>query len=80
VTHGHGHDGHDHDRVRDRLQCSLFLSLLYKRVLYCEVVTLWRYEVVNKHHTEGSGKATPPVCRYSEDEIGINLRIPIRSN
>jgi hypothetical protein len=40
----------------DRLQYSLFLSLLYKHVLH--------YEVVNKHHTEGSGKATPPVCRY----------------
>jgi hypothetical protein len=40
------------------------MSLLYKRVLYCEGGTFWRYEVVNKHHTEGSGKATPPVCRY----------------
>jgi len=44
----------------DRLQCSLFLSLLYKRVLYCEVV--------NKHHTEGSGKATPLICRYSNTQ------------
>jgi hypothetical protein len=34
-------------------------------VLYWEGGTFWRYEVVNKHHTEGSGKATPPVCRYS---------------
>jgi hypothetical protein len=33
-------------------------------MLYCEVVTFWSDEVVNKHHTEGSGKATPPVCRY----------------
>jgi hypothetical protein len=40
------------------------VSLLYKRVLYCEGRTFWRYEVVDKHHTEGSGKATPPVCRY----------------
>ncbi len=39
------------------------LSLLYERALYCEVVTFWRYEVVNKHHTEGNGKATLPVCR-----------------
>ncbi len=45
-------------------QCSLFLSVLFKRVLYCEVVILWRYEVVNKHHTEGKGKAIPSVGRY----------------
>jgi len=42
-----------------------FLSFLYKRVLYCEVVLFWSVEVVNKHHTEGSGKATPPVCLYT---------------
>ena len=52
------------------LSCSFLCSslsfyLLYKCVLYCEVVTFWRYEVVNKHHTDGSGKATPSVCRYS---------------
>ena len=27
--------------------------------------TLWRCEVANKHHTESSGQATPPVCRYT---------------
>jgi hypothetical protein len=45
-------------------------------VLYCEGGTFWRYEAVNKHHTEGSGKATPPVCNYThvmkiEDLIAI---------
>ncbi len=30
-----------------------------------KVVTFWRYEVLNKHHTEGSVKATPPVFRYN---------------
>ncbi len=46
-------------------QCFIFRSLLYKRVLYCELLTLWRYEVVNKHRTGDRGKATPPVCRYT---------------
>ncbi len=36
-------------------------------MLYCEGETFWRHEVANKHHTEGSGKATPPVCRYTVD-------------
>jgi hypothetical protein len=41
------------------------MSLLYKRVLYCEGGTFWSHEVANKHHTESSGQATPPVCRYT---------------
>ncbi len=40
-----------------------------------EWVTLWRYEVVNKHHTEDSGKVTPPVCRHSSIPSKERLRI-----
>ncbi len=53
-------------KCSNRLQCSLFISLLYKRVLYCELVTFWSDEVVNKHHIEDSVKATSPVCRYTD--------------
>ncbi len=45
-------------------------------MLYCEEVTFWRYEAVNKHQTEGSGKTTPPVCRY----IYSVYKIPANEN
>jgi hypothetical protein len=40
-------------------------SIIYKHVLYMQWVTFWRYEVVNKHFTESSNKATPPIFRYN---------------
>jgi len=45
--------------------CLSPFSLIYKRVLYVKWRHFWIYWVVNKHHSEGNSKATPPICRYN---------------
>jgi hypothetical protein len=44
----------------------LSLSLIHKRVLYCEVF--------NKIHTENDLKAAPLVCRYITDSIEFSYK------